>query len=63
MFVSANLGFILASLAIDDAAGFMFSVIILTLAGIEVAIGLALVILIYRRCGNIYSRAVTRIKN
>lgn len=63
MFVAANLGFILASLVIDDAAGFAFSVIVLTLAGIEVAIGLALIILIYRRYGNVYLETVTKLKN
>jgi NADH-quinone oxidoreductase subunit K len=63
MFVAANVGFILASLVIDDAAGFVFSIMILTLAGIEVAVGLALIILIYRRYGNIYLQSVAKLKS
>lgn len=63
MFLSANLGFILASLIIDDAAGFVFSIIILTLAGIEISIGLALIILIYRQYGNIYVQTISKLKS
>ncbi|HYD91525.1 MAG TPA: NADH-quinone oxidoreductase subunit K [Flavobacterium sp.] len=63
MFLAANLGFILVSLVIDDAAGFIFSIIILTFAGIEVAIGLALIILIYRRHSSIYVQNISKIKS
>lgn len=63
MFLAANLGFILASLAIDDAAGFILSIVVLTLAGIEVSIGLALIILIYRRYSSIYVQNIAKLKS
>lgn len=63
MFLAANVGFILASLALDDAVGFVFSMIILTLAGAEISIGLALIILIFRKYSNIYIQSVGKIKN
>lgn len=63
MFLAANVGFILASIYIDDVAGFIFSLIILTLAGIEVSVGLALIILVYRRYGNIYVQSISKLKS
>ena len=63
MFLAVNVGFILASLAIDDATGFVFSIIILTFAGIEVAVGLALIILIYRRYATIYVQNISKLKS
>jgi len=49
MFLATNIGFVLASLQIDDGGGLIFSIIILALAGVEISIGLALIIIIYRR--------------
>jgi len=63
MFAAVNLGFILASIVIDDAVGFVFSVFILTLAGVEVSIGLTLIILLYRRYGNIYVQNIAKLKS
>lgn len=63
MFLAANIGFILASLAIDDAAGFVVSMVVVTLAGIEVSIGLALIILIYRRYSSIYVGNINKLKS
>lgn len=63
MFLAANIGFILASLAIDDAAGFIVSIVVVTLAGIEVSIGLALIILIYRRYSSIHVENISKLKS
>ncbi len=63
MFVAVNVGFILASIYIDDVVGYIFSLLILTLAGIEVSVGLALIILIYRRYGNIHVQSIAKIKS
>lgn len=62
LFLSANLGFILASLVIDDIVGYIFSMIIFAMAGVEVALGLALTIVIFRQYGNIYSESLTKLK-
>jgi NADH-quinone oxidoreductase subunit K len=62
IFLSVNLGFILASLVIDDMAGVVLSMSILTMAGIEVSVGLAIIILIYRRHGTINVSSITKVK-
>jgi NADH-quinone oxidoreductase subunit K len=63
IFLSANLGFILASIQIDDVVGYVYAMFILALAGIEVSIGLALIILVYRKFTNIKVQSTMRIKN
>lgn len=62
LFLSVNLGFILVSLIHDDMAGIIFSLGILTMAGIEISIGLALTILIYRRHDDIHLRSLNKLK-
>jgi NADH-quinone oxidoreductase subunit K len=46
--LSANLNFIVMSIYLDDFTGQIFSLIILTIAAAESAIGLAILILYYR---------------
>jgi NADH-quinone oxidoreductase subunit K len=61
-FLGSNVGFVLAATAIDDIAGYIFSLIALTLAGGEVSLGLAIIIIIYRKFGNIYSNQLQHLK-
>ena len=63
VFLSTNLGFILVALLIDDIAGFIYSMLTLSLAGIEISIGLALIILIYRKFMSIQVEKIDKIKN
>ena len=46
----------------DDMAGIVLSLIILTMAGIEISVGLALTILVYRRYDSIYVQSLNKIK-
>jgi NADH:ubiquinone oxidoreductase subunit K len=62
-FISAHIGFILSSVLLDDAAGLIFSLIGLTLAGAEVSFGLALAIVVYRRFDSIYSKNLKFLKS
>lgn len=48
MLLSVNLNFLEYSLILDDGIGFLFSVLILTVAAAEVSIGLAILIIFYR---------------
>ena len=52
-FIGAYIGFILASLLLDDITGFIFSLVGLTIAGAEVSLGLALTIVVYRKFDSI----------
>ena len=61
-FLGANVGFVLTSLLLDDMAGYIFSLVSLTLAGAEVSLGLAIIIVVYRKFGNIYSRSLSHLK-
>lgn len=46
--LSANLNFVVMSIYLDDFTGQIFSLIILTIAAAESAVGLAILILYYR---------------
>jgi len=46
--LALNLSFIYSSLLFNDAIGILFSVIILTVAAAEAAIGLAILVLFYK---------------
>lgn len=61
-FIGSNIGFVLTSLILDDAFGFIFSLIGLTLAGAEVSLGLALTIIVYRKFDNIYTKNLVFLK-
>ena len=51
--LSINLNFVLFSAYLDDLLGQIFSLLILTVAAAESAIGLALLVIYYRAKGNI----------
>lgn len=51
--LSINLNFLYFSVFIDDIVGQIFSLIILTVAAAESAIGLAIIILLFKISGNI----------
>lgn len=53
LLLSVNLNFVLFSMYLDDAIGFVFSLIILTVAAAESAIGLAILVCHYRLTGEI----------
>jgi len=53
MLLSININFILFSAYLDDLLGQVFSLLILTVAAAESAIGLALLVVYYRVKGNI----------
>lgn len=53
MLLAINLYFLIQATTIDDFIGLYFSIIILTLAAAESAIGLALLVIYYKRKGSI----------
>ena len=53
LLLSINLNFIYFSILIDDIIGQVFSLLILTVAAAESAIGLAIMIVFYKLSGNI----------
>lgn len=61
-FISSNVGFVLSSIYLDDALGFIFSLTSLTIAGSEVSLGLALAILMYRKLDHIFLKQVNKLK-
>lgn len=60
--LSTNLNFIVMSIYLDDFTGQIFSLIILTIAAAESAIGLAILILYYRNKKDILLTKVTVLK-
>nr|NP_066448.1 NADH dehydrogenase subunit 4L [Ochromonas danica]AAB00439.1 NADH dehydrogenase subunit 4L [Ochromonas danica]AAG18414.1 NADH dehydrogenase subunit 4L [Ochromonas danica] len=60
--LSVNLNFLILSIYLDDAAGLVFSLLILTVAAAESAIGLAIIILYYRIRGNILINDIAVLK-
>ena len=53
MLLAINLSFILFSVYLDDIIGQIFALLVLTVAGAESAIGLALLVVYYRIRGTI----------
>lgn len=62
MLLSVNLNFLILSIYLDDTAGQVFSLLILTVAAGESAIGLSILILYYRIRGNISIHETTAVK-
>lgn len=60
--LSTNLNFLILSVYLDDAVGQIFSLVILTVAAAESAIGLSILILYYRIKGNININDIPAIK-
>lgn len=63
MLLSLNLNFVTFSVYFDDLYGQVFSLMILTVAASESAIGLAIIILHYRIRGNILMHQDTNLKH
>ena len=53
MLLSVNINFILFSLYLDDMVGQIWSILILTVAAAEAAVGLAVLIVYYRQRGSV----------
>jgi len=60
--LSLNLNFIIFSVYLNDLYGQIFSLIILTIAASESAIGLAIIITNYRIRGNIHLNQISSLK-
>ena len=60
--LSINLNFIYSSVLFNDSRGIIFSIVILTVAAAEAAIGLAILILYYRIRGNIFINQIVTLK-
>jgi NADH-quinone oxidoreductase subunit K len=62
MLLAVNLNFIAFSRYLDDAAGQVFVFFILTVAAAESAIGLAILVLLFRKIGSIDVEDLGRLK-
>lgn len=62
MLLSINLNFVTFSAHLNDLAGQVFTVFILTVAAAEAAIGLAIVVIYYRRWGTIDVQNIQSLK-
>lgn len=62
MLLSINMNFIIFSLFLDDMLGQIFSLILLTVAAAEAAIGLAIIIVYYRLSGIISINYINLLK-
>jgi len=63
LLLSLNLNFICFSIYLDDLYGQLFSLLILTVAAAESAVGLAIIISYYRIRGSILIHENTTLKN
>lgn len=61
-FMAINLNFLIASLYLDDMGGIIFVIFLLAVSGGEVAVGLALFILIYKKFGSFTTYNIINIK-
>lgn len=62
LLLAINLNFIVFSVFIDDIVGEIFALLILTVAGAEASIGLAILVMYYRRKGIISINLMSNIK-
>lgn len=62
MLLAINLNFIVFSVYIDDIAGQIFSLFILTVAAAESSIGLAILVIFYRLTGTILISRISKLK-
>lgn len=60
--LSVNLNFLIISFYLDDMIGQVFSLLILTIAAAESAIGLSILIVYYRVKGNVLINDITALK-
>jgi NADH-quinone oxidoreductase subunit K len=62
MLLAINLNFIIFSIYLDDLAGYVFVLFILTIAAAESAVGLAILKIYYRLKNNILMDKIKKIK-
>jgi len=62
MLLAANFNFIMCAAYLDDGMGLVFSMLILTLAGVEAALGLSILIVYYRLRGIITTSFMVALK-
>ena len=60
--LSVNLNFVAFSAALDDLAGQVFAMFVLTVAAAEAAIGLAIVVIYFRNTGTIEVEDISTLK-
>lgn len=53
MLLSVNINFVAFSVYLNDMLGQIFAIFVLTVAGAEAAIGLAILVVYYQNCKNI----------
>jgi NADH:ubiquinone oxidoreductase subunit K len=63
MLLAVNFFFIVSSLALDDAMGLVYGLVILTMAAAESAIGLAILVVYYRLRGVIELESISVLKD
>ena len=62
MLLAVNLNFLIFSAYLDDLIGQLFSLLVLTLAAAESAIGLALLVIYHKTRGNIQIEYMNQLK-
>jgi len=62
MLLAANFNFVVASYYIDDSVGLVFSMVTLTIAGVEAALGLSILVAYYRLRGIITTSFMSALK-
>lgn len=62
LFLAVNSNFAVTSMYLDDITGSVFSVFILVLAGAEVAVGLALLVSIFKLLDSVYIENIQNLK-
>jgi NADH:ubiquinone oxidoreductase subunit K len=62
MFFSINLSFVLVSYFLDDIMGEVFFIHVLTVAGAESGVGLAILVAYYRLRGEIWVDLISKLK-
>jgi len=62
MLLSVNLSFVFWSYQLDDLVGLLFSLVILTLAAAESALGLAVAIFYFRLQGDVFLVSISSLK-
>jgi NADH-quinone oxidoreductase subunit K len=62
MLLAVNINFVAFSVYLNDIAGQIFTIFVLTIAAAEAAIGLAILVVYYRNKGNIDIEEVSQLK-
>jgi NADH-quinone oxidoreductase subunit K len=62
MLLAVNINFVAFSTHLNDLAGQVFTLFILTVAAAEAAIGLAIIVVYYRNSGTIHVEEIDKLK-